>query len=89
MDRLVWIFVTLPLFKGSLIRRDKRIPAFDKLWEQFWDLVSSHGRRRIAESCPSFQRVPAPIHRRAIPLSAGLGEDGGVLLDRYSLLATH
>jgi hypothetical protein len=42
--------VVLPLFNGSLIRRDKDIPAFDKLRELFWDLVSSHARRRIAES---------------------------------------
>jgi len=42
--------VALPLFNGSLIRRHKCIPAFDKLRELFWDLVSSHGRRKIAES---------------------------------------
>ena len=48
--------MALPLFKGSLIRRDKCIPAFHKFRELIWDLVSSHARRRIAESRASIRR---------------------------------
>jgi hypothetical protein len=48
--------VALPLFKGSLIRRDKCIPAFHKFRELIWELVSSHARRRIPESRPSIRR---------------------------------
>ena len=54
--------MALPLFKRSLIRRDKSIPAFHKLREFFWDFVSSHGPRRIAESRRASETFVAIIY---------------------------
>jgi ATP dependent DNA ligase domain len=72
IDRLVRVFVALPLFNGSLIRRDKCIPAFHKFGKLFWDLIASHAWRIIAES-PDKNGLNVLIRigtRRHVPLPA-------------------